>query len=220
MDDDKIVELFWQRAESAIRETEKKYTRYIKYIAYRILGNHEDAEECENDVYLKTWNSIPPNRPNVLPAFLAKITRNLALDKYDKFPDALENMIWAPHGSTSEIVDGFTEWNGLTVKMSLKNALEDTDNAGKYFAVVISKKDRSDMDNKQSSVRYLGELQEKNKNICIRMYNGYAVLFVTADELSGVKLSNLSECVFALYSRVATIGGLLPDGGDIPDNCA
>lgn len=84
MDDDKIVELFWQRAESAIRETEKKYARYIKYIAYRILGNHEDAEECENDVYIKTWNSIPPNRPNVLPAFLAKITRNLALDKYDK----------------------------------------------------------------------------------------------------------------------------------------
>lgn len=63
-----------------------------------------------------------------------------------EFPDALENMIWAPHGSTSEIVDGFTEWNGLTVKMSLRDALEDTDNAGKYFAVVISKKDRSDMD--------------------------------------------------------------------------
>ena len=63
-----------------------------------------------------------------------------------EFPDALENMIWAPHGSISEIVDGFTEWNGLTVKMSLRDALEDTDNAGKYFAVVISKKDRSDMD--------------------------------------------------------------------------
>ena len=58
MDDDKIVELFWQRAESAIRETEKKYARYIKYIAYRILGNHEDAEECENDVYLKARNSF------------------------------------------------------------------------------------------------------------------------------------------------------------------
>ena len=58
MDDDKIVDLFWQRAESAIRETEKKYARYIKYIAYRILGNHEDAEECENDVYLKARNSF------------------------------------------------------------------------------------------------------------------------------------------------------------------
>ena len=219
--------------------------------------------------------------------------------------------------------------------MSLKDALEDTDNAGKYFAVVISKKDRSDMDsfvyngktykaltdeieqnkaefhklsklekegsllcwgetlyttgipadvpviggekwarelydervayygdellskyihegkfeaadlaadikntcdlanslsaeydelwneyNKQNSVRYLSELQEKNKNICIRMYNGYAVLFVTADELSGVKLSNLSECAFALYSRVAPNGGLLPERDDIPDNCA
>ena len=62
--------------------------------------------------------------------------------------------------------------------------------------------------------------EEKNKNICIRMYNGYAVLFVTADELSGVKLSKLSECVFALYSRVAPNGGLLPEGDDIPDNCA
>ena len=74
--------------------------------------------------------------------------------------------------------------------------------------------------NKQNSLRYLSELQEKNKNICIRMYNGYTVLFVTADELSGVKLSNLSECVFALYSRVAPNGGLLPDGDDIPQNCA
>lgn len=84
MDDDKIVELFWQRSESAIRETEKKYGRYIRYIAYRILVNHEDAKECENDVYLKTWNNIPPDRPNILSAFLAKITRNLALDRYDK----------------------------------------------------------------------------------------------------------------------------------------
>lgn len=119
MDDDKIVELFWQRAESAIRETEKKYARYIKYIAYRILGNHEDAKECENDVYLKTWNSIPPNRPNVLPAFLAKITRNLALDKYDKLKakkrgagqvdivlEELSDCIPDPD-SVSDLADGF-----------------------------------------------------------------------------------------------------------------
>ena len=58
---------------------------------------------------------------------------------------------------------------------------------------------------------FLGELQEKNRNICIRMYNGYAVLFVTADELAELKLSNLSECAFALYSRVDANENPIPD---------
>ena len=62
MDDDKTIELFWQRDESAIRETEKKYARYIKYIACRILDHHEDAEECENYVYLKARNSFVSNK--------------------------------------------------------------------------------------------------------------------------------------------------------------
>lgn len=58
---------------------------------------------------------------------------------------------------------------------------------------------------------FLGELQEKNRNICIRMYNGYVVLFVTADELSDLKLSRLSECAFALCSRGDTNENPIPD---------
>lgn len=84
MDDSKIVELFFDRSELAISETGKKYGRYCHYIAYNILRNNEDAEECVNDTYLRAWNSIPPKRPNKLQTYLGKITRNLALNMLEK----------------------------------------------------------------------------------------------------------------------------------------
>lgn len=82
MDDKQIIDLFWMRSESAISETAKKYGRYCHYIAYNILYNEEDSEECVSDTYLKAWGIIPPQRPNRLSTFLGKITRNLALDRY------------------------------------------------------------------------------------------------------------------------------------------
>lgn len=82
MDDDKIVDLYWERSEQAISESQKKYGRYCHYIAYNILYSNEDAEECVNDTYLRAWNTMPPKRPQLLSAFLGKITRNLALDRY------------------------------------------------------------------------------------------------------------------------------------------
>lgn len=84
MNDNKIIELYWNKNENAIIETEKKYGRYCFSIAHNILQNEEDSNECVNDTYLKTWNSIPPKRPSVLKLFLAKITRNLAINKYEK----------------------------------------------------------------------------------------------------------------------------------------
>ena len=84
MDDSKIIELYMDRSEQAISETARKYGRYCHYIAYNILHNDEDSEECVNDTYLRTWNSIPPKRPNKLQTFLGKITRNLSLNKYEK----------------------------------------------------------------------------------------------------------------------------------------
>ena len=81
MEDNQIIELFWQRDESAITETGRKYGAYCRTIANNILQNNEDAEECVNDTWLKAWNSIPPARPASLKAYLGKITRNLALDK-------------------------------------------------------------------------------------------------------------------------------------------
>ena len=82
MDDDKIIELYWNRDERAIRETEDKYGRYCYTVAYNILGEHLDTEECVNDTYLEVWNSVPPQRPTVLSSFLAMITRRQALDRY------------------------------------------------------------------------------------------------------------------------------------------
>ncbi len=84
MDDSKIIELYMDRSEQAISETSKKYGRYCHYIAYSILQNDADSEECVNDTYLRAWNSIPPKHPNRLQTFLGKITRNLSLNKWEK----------------------------------------------------------------------------------------------------------------------------------------
>ncbi|MCL2084196.1 MAG: sigma-70 family RNA polymerase sigma factor [Oscillospiraceae bacterium] len=84
MDDNIIIDLFWQRTETAIAEVSQKYAGYCHSIAYRILQSSEDADECVNDTWLRAWNAIPPARPNRLSAFLGKITRNLSLNRYEK----------------------------------------------------------------------------------------------------------------------------------------
>lgn len=82
MDDNRIIELYFSRDESAIKETKSKYGRLLLSIAYSILGNRSDSEECESDTYFKAWGSMPPVRPNSLSAFLSRITRNLAINRY------------------------------------------------------------------------------------------------------------------------------------------
>ena len=83
MEDRQIVELYWQREESALTESRHAYGQTLRRIAYGILRSREDAEETENDTYLKAWNAIPPQRPEHLRGFLAKICRRLALDRLD-----------------------------------------------------------------------------------------------------------------------------------------
>ena len=82
MEDRQIIELYWQRSEEAIAQTAQKYGRYCYTIAYNILQNEGDSDECVNDTYMRAWDSIPPRRPSLLSALLAAITRNLALDRY------------------------------------------------------------------------------------------------------------------------------------------
>lgn len=82
MDDKLIVDLFWERSEEAITQTQEKYGKYCFSIAFNILKSDSDAEECVNDTYMNAWNSMPPKRPNVLSLFLGKITRNLSLNRY------------------------------------------------------------------------------------------------------------------------------------------
>lgn len=82
MTDDEIIKLYWERRETAISASEKRYGRYCHSIAHHILSNREDSDECVNDTWMKAWNAIPPQRPKQLSLFLGRITRNLAFDKY------------------------------------------------------------------------------------------------------------------------------------------
>ncbi len=82
MDDELIVQLYWDRSESAIGETDRKYGSYCKSIAYNILQNIEDAEESVNDTYMDAWNAMPPHRPSILATFLGKITRRISIDRW------------------------------------------------------------------------------------------------------------------------------------------
>ena len=82
MSDEQIVELYWQRDERAIRETDRKYQHFLLTVAHNILRDAQDCEECLNDTSLGAWNAIPPARPKVLQAFLATIMRRTAIDRY------------------------------------------------------------------------------------------------------------------------------------------
>jgi len=115
MQDNEIIELYMQRDERAVDETAKKYGAYCQKIAYNILYDVFDTEECVNDTYMRTWNAIPPTIPKIFSAFLAKITRNLALDRYNSskakkrgsLPDSLDEL--------TEVVGG----NSLSDQMEL-----------------------------------------------------------------------------------------------------
>ncbi len=82
MEDREIVRLYWERDQRAIAESETKYGPLCRDVALRILDSPEDSEECVSDTWLRSWRAMPPQRPTVLGAFFARITRNLALDRY------------------------------------------------------------------------------------------------------------------------------------------
>jgi RNA polymerase sigma-70 factor (ECF subfamily) len=84
MEDTQIIELFWTRKESAIQATTDKYGRLLHSIAYHILANHEDSEECVNDVCLKAWQTIPPQKPASLTAYLGRIVRNISINRWQE----------------------------------------------------------------------------------------------------------------------------------------
>ena len=94
MDDLQIIELFFERSEDAVRETEAKYGRLCFRIAQNILGRDADAEECVNDAYLSLWNAIPPQKPDDLAAYVSKIVRNISLKRL-RFNSAMKRNIQA-----------------------------------------------------------------------------------------------------------------------------
>lgn len=82
IDDEKIIELFFERSEQAIRELDIKYGKICNNLSYNIVNSRQDAEECVNDAYLSVWNAIPPTRPNPLLSYIVKIVRNISLKIY------------------------------------------------------------------------------------------------------------------------------------------
>lgn len=109
MEDNEIIELFLQRSQRAIAETDQKYGGRLQTLSMNILHDRQDAEECVNDTYHATWNTLPPERPNYFFAYLAKLARNFSFGKYDYYhaqkrcvtvvelSDAIENCIPAPN---------------------------------------------------------------------------------------------------------------------------
>ena len=84
MKDELIVDLYWDRNEDAIRQTQRKYGSYLSKVAYNILSDFEDSRECVNDTYLAAWNSMPTNRPRILSTYLGKIARQISIDVFRK----------------------------------------------------------------------------------------------------------------------------------------
>ncbi len=91
MNDSTILDLYFARDERALAETERQYGALCHSVAYHILRSDPDSEECVNDTLLRAWNSIPPARPSRLSAFLCRITRNLAIDRYRAHHNSIRN---------------------------------------------------------------------------------------------------------------------------------
>ncbi len=131
MEDNEIIEMMFERDESALRLIKEKYGTKLKRIAFGILQNESDAEECENDTYMRVWQSIPPANPgNHLLAYLSKTIRNLAINRYVKdknrnakaefvsLNDELEEMLPAEK-STEDIVIGEIERELFVKKLNV-----------------------------------------------------------------------------------------------------
>lgn len=93
-EDEKIIELFFNRSEQAIKELDIKYGKLCYKLAHNILNNIQDAEECVNDAYLGAWNAIPPSRPNPLQSYICKIVRNISLNLYYRKKAAKRNSFY------------------------------------------------------------------------------------------------------------------------------
>lgn len=100
LSDSKIIGLYFDRNENAIKQSQEKYGGYCYTIAYNILDNKEDSEECVNETWLRAWNAIPPKKPSKLGSFFGRISRNIALDKYKS-----DNRLKRGNGEMTVILD-------------------------------------------------------------------------------------------------------------------
>ncbi len=183
MDDNAIIELYWQRKDNAIEETDKKYGAYCFAIADNILHSKEDSEECVNDTYLNVWNSVPPERPAKLRYYLAKITRNLSFNRYNAKMSKKRG-----GGEMPLILD---ELSGC---IAGKSSVED-----EYAAKELGK----------SLNRFVKALPQKESNIFIRRYFFSESISVIADRYD---LSENNVMVILSRSRKKLKEHLIKEG--------
>lgn len=143
MEDQLIIELFFERSEQAILELSKKYGALCRSLSMRILHNDQDAEECVNDAFLAAWNTIPPEKPEPLSAYICRITRNLSLKKYHSLTAQKRNSQY------DMILEEAAEF------LAAKDSVEDELIAGEIAGRIN---------------HFLGELRQKDRVIFVQRY--------------------------------------------------
>lgn len=125
MEDFEIVELYFTRDKKAAEETKAKYGKLLYRIGYNILNSREDAEECENDVYLQIWNSIPPEKPSNFKAYICKIARNLSLTRW-KYNNAQKRSgrFLVPLDEMEEIISDNCTWDSKELGLLINDFLK------------------------------------------------------------------------------------------------
>ena len=172
LDDKKIIELFFQRSEQAIVELSEKYGSVCTKVAFNVLNNKEDSEECVNDAYLGAWNTIPPQEPNPLLSYVCRIVRNLAIKKYHSNTAAKRNSIYD------------------VALAELENCFPSSDSVEEEFNAV---------ETARIIDRFLTTLNKENRIMFIRRYwysdsiDDLAKLFKTSNHNIYVRLSRTRE---------------------------
>ena len=174
MTDERIVELYWDRDESAIAKTQEKYGHYLTKIAYNILQDMEDSAESVNDTYMYAWKSIPPHRPSVLSTYLAKITRRVSIDIFrrkhreKRIPSELVS-------SMSELEDCISDTDSTENMVSA----EELANAISAYLKTLSKESRTlfvcryfYLDSLKDAAKYCGMTETKAKSMLYRIRCG------------------------------------------------
>ncbi len=170
MEDEKIVELYWERDEGAIRATQDKYERYLTKVARNILSDPEDSQESVNDTYLAAWRSMPPNRPAVLSTYLGKLTRRISIDLFrrrsrikrqsSEYALSLEELgeQVSPMGDPEESLE--LKRLGKAISDYLRTLPADARNlfVGRYYF----------MDPVKEAARYCGMTESKAKSLLLR----------------------------------------------------
>lgn len=174
MEDQGIVQLFFDRSEQAIVETDKKYGAYCYSIAYNILDNREDSEESVSDTYMEAWNTIPPRRPNFLNAFLAKITRHISIDRWRKLS--------AKKRGGGELILALEELEDCADEHSVESEFEK-----KEFTRVLN--------------RFLSSLPETERNVFLCRY-WYFDSIQTVSQVSGFSESKVTSMLHRLRGRL------------------